>query len=361
MRCNMSWCIYKHTSPSGKHYIGYTKQKPEARWKNGNGYGADTKFGKAIAKYGWDNFSHEILEVNIPTLEEAKQSEINWISFYDSFYNGYNSTFGGDGIDPEKVRKVAVLQFDANLKQIAEYESIKEASEKTGISQSNIEAATKLNGNQFKAGGYYWCKKENYTKEWRPRADLRSQPIICVETKTIYPSMEIAALDNNINNAASISLCCTGKCITAGGLHWAYLKDYNENWKPKEAKPKDYSRMRRKIICYETQKIYESISAAAAELGICRQNITRACKEHRLAGGKHFAYFDEFNEQWTPRPEYHPTHLNKKIICIETGEEFASIRAANAKLGIAHSLIARCCSGELKQTHNLTFKYKNEE
>jgi hypothetical protein len=82
--------------------------------------------------------------------------------------------------------------------------------------------------------------------------------------------MEIAALDNNINNAASISLCCTGKCITAGGLHWAYLKDYNENWKPKEAKPKDYSRMRRKIICYETQKIYESISAAAAELGICR-------------------------------------------------------------------------------------------
>ncbi len=30
--------VYSHTSPSGKKYIGITKQKPEHRWSNGDGY-----------------------------------------------------------------------------------------------------------------------------------------------------------------------------------------------------------------------------------------------------------------------------------------------------------------------------------
>ena len=34
-----TYCVYKHTSPSGKVYIGMTcKDPPEKRWSNGNGY-----------------------------------------------------------------------------------------------------------------------------------------------------------------------------------------------------------------------------------------------------------------------------------------------------------------------------------
>lgn len=32
------YTVYKHTTPSGKVYIGITKQKPWQRWNNGNGY-----------------------------------------------------------------------------------------------------------------------------------------------------------------------------------------------------------------------------------------------------------------------------------------------------------------------------------
>lgn len=32
------YCIYKHTSPSNKSYIGITSMNPLDRWKNGNGY-----------------------------------------------------------------------------------------------------------------------------------------------------------------------------------------------------------------------------------------------------------------------------------------------------------------------------------
>ena len=33
-----NFTIYKHTSPSGRCYIGITKYKPKYRWNNGKGY-----------------------------------------------------------------------------------------------------------------------------------------------------------------------------------------------------------------------------------------------------------------------------------------------------------------------------------
>ena len=60
--------IYRYTSPSNKVYIGIT-YNIKRRWYDGNGYLHKKKNGKynqplfarAILKYGWDNFTHEIL------------------------------------------------------------------------------------------------------------------------------------------------------------------------------------------------------------------------------------------------------------------------------------------------------------
>ena len=48
----MTYKIYGHKSPSGKWYIGRTKQELEKRWKNGNGYKDSPKFYNALLKYG---------------------------------------------------------------------------------------------------------------------------------------------------------------------------------------------------------------------------------------------------------------------------------------------------------------------
>jgi len=46
-------------------------------------------------KYGCDCFFVDILEeVPIEVLSEREQF---WIKYYDSYHNGYNATFGGDG------------------------------------------------------------------------------------------------------------------------------------------------------------------------------------------------------------------------------------------------------------------------
>lgn len=92
-----NYCVYKHTSPSGKVYIGITCQEPKKRWKNGCAYKSNQHFTNAIEKYGWGNFTHEILFTNL-TKEEACQKEIELIAFYKSNQSefGYNRSSGGE-------------------------------------------------------------------------------------------------------------------------------------------------------------------------------------------------------------------------------------------------------------------------
>ena len=88
--------VYKHTSPSGKCYIGITdnyKRRCKQHQANNN---YCRLFALAIKKYGWDNFTHEILEENL-TLEEANNKEAEYITKYNSMSpNGYNLKAGGN-------------------------------------------------------------------------------------------------------------------------------------------------------------------------------------------------------------------------------------------------------------------------
>ena len=61
---------------NGKRYIGITSNNVEVRWKNGHGYSEKLPIGRAIRKYGWDNFSHKILYENLSETE-AKRIEVN--------------------------------------------------------------------------------------------------------------------------------------------------------------------------------------------------------------------------------------------------------------------------------------------
>lgn len=47
-----NYCVYLHTSPTNKYYVGITKQNPLKRWANGRGYCKNKHFYNAILKYG---------------------------------------------------------------------------------------------------------------------------------------------------------------------------------------------------------------------------------------------------------------------------------------------------------------------
>ena len=89
--------IYKITNTlNGKIYVGQTRQKLSRRI---NGHKSSKKiFGvdAAIAKYGWENFTAEVIE-ECP-VEQLNEREIFWIAELGSKVpNGYNLTDGGDG------------------------------------------------------------------------------------------------------------------------------------------------------------------------------------------------------------------------------------------------------------------------
>lgn len=96
--------IYKHTSPSNKSYIGYTKNTMEIRYRGhckSAEKGSDCRFHKAIRKYGKENFISEIIHDNILTIEEAKILEKKYIIEFNTLgrnSDGYNMTPGGDGV-----------------------------------------------------------------------------------------------------------------------------------------------------------------------------------------------------------------------------------------------------------------------
>lgn len=92
-----NYTVYKHTTPSGKSYIGITGKPVESRWLNGRGYKRNNHFWNAIQKYGWENITHEVLASNL-TKEEACEAEKKYISMFQSAdqSKGYNLTFGGE-------------------------------------------------------------------------------------------------------------------------------------------------------------------------------------------------------------------------------------------------------------------------
>lgn len=91
------FCVYKHTAPNGKVYIGITSRKPEHRWNRGKGYLANKHFSNAISLYGWENFTHEIICKGL-SKEDACKKEQELISEYKSNHKeyGYNLSSGGE-------------------------------------------------------------------------------------------------------------------------------------------------------------------------------------------------------------------------------------------------------------------------
>lgn len=86
--------IYKITCRiNNKVYIGQTIESLEQRFNRHMGYQKDehdTKFYRAIRKYGKENFYIELLEI-VSSQEKLDEREYYWICFYDSIIKGYNT------------------------------------------------------------------------------------------------------------------------------------------------------------------------------------------------------------------------------------------------------------------------------
>ena len=198
--------LYKHTSPSGKVYIGITSQTNlNRRWDGGRGYKGNHYFYRAIQKYGWDAFRHDVLSV-YQTRDEACAAEREMIAKYKSQdpAHGYNISPGGDHAEhtSDSKRKISQAQkgrrhSEATIRKISE--------NRKGKGLRVIPEATKAKMRENHAGG------------------AESKPVRCVETGAVYTCVNDASRATGIHKGP-ISRCCRRipHYNTAGGYHWEW-------------------------------------------------------------------------------------------------------------------------------------------
>lgn len=226
------YCVYKHTTPNGKVYIGITSQDVNKRWKSGKGYEGCTAFYRAILKYGWDNIKHEVL-IDGLTEKEACALEVELIAEYDSSNpsNGYNMTSGGEHYTPnDEWRRRAsnsTKQYYAShpeaRKKISENQIGRKASDQTKRKMSESRKNYLINhpGASFQCGNSFRGKKRS--KENCEKLSLANKVRVrCVDTGIVFASVEDAALTIGVCRT-SVSNVLTGRSKTAGGYKFEYV------------------------------------------------------------------------------------------------------------------------------------------
>lgn len=236
MIMNKNYCVYMHINNfNNKKYIGQTSQRPQKRWDKGRGYITSPKFYNAIQKYGWENFSHIIIQEGL-TLEEANYLEASLIEQYrtreDDF--GYNVKDGGNnGSHSEETKKKIGEANHIALKGKTHSQEWKEAMSKQFTGENNPfyghhhtqETKEKISKSRTGkcAGKDHPMYGKKHTKEALQKMSLNRQgkggkKVICLNTGEVFNTMMDAARWCGLKNATSIGQVCnhTGKSKTAG-------------------------------------------------------------------------------------------------------------------------------------------------
>lgn len=199
--------IYKYENKiNGKVYIGKTtneKKRIESHKKDCKKI--NTKFYRAVRKYGWKNFDYQVLEKieseDLIDLEkQLSQLEKDKIEIHNSKKGGYNSTLGGEGLSGFKHtdnsrrlmsikrkilyqnnlidrRNIPILQFTKNGDFIREWNSINEASLNLQTSHAHLSSCCKYK--RKSAFGYKWIYKHECE-------DIKNQSKISEYLKTNF-------------------------------------------------------------------------------------------------------------------------------------------------------------------------------
>lgn len=244
---NGNYTVYIHTNKvNGKRYVGITRQSVQERWRDGKGYRKCIYFYRAIEKYGWDGFDHEIFASNL-TEEEAQNMEkllIKELKTQDPEF-GYNISDGGSTTRiSDEGRKRLSEQKKGELNPC--FGKIYTAEERARISEQTrgernpnygrkhteeerrkiSEAITGRHlseEHKKKLSAYFKGRPTG-----RPRAEGSGKPpkkVLCVETGEVFDSIADAARAKGLYNIKTrISSVCKGSANMCGGYHWKYYE-----------------------------------------------------------------------------------------------------------------------------------------
>ena len=353
------YIVYIHINKINlKVYIGQTCQKPNKRWRNGQGYiNQNTYFANAIKKYGWDNFEHIILEENL-TKSQADFYEQMYIKTYKSTDRdkGYNLTYGGGGMLASEETRKKMSQNHANVSGI-----------NAPMYGKNIK--------DFMTEEAYaeWLRKiREYFKAHRRGNNKGAIKVYCPELDKSYDCLTDAAEDCN-TSVGDISGCINGYNVSAGYdkstglfLHWCKFEDKNTFIPPQQEQSTHmgkYSARSKQIYCPELDEMFYGTGEIKRKYKFNAAHIIDCCNNKRVSCGKHpetkkalhWCYAENADSFQIP-DEACSRHLGKyhygarAVYCYELDEVFDTATEASKKYGFSKQHIGSVCRGERNTT-----------
>lgn len=287
------YTVYKHTAPNGKVYIGITGQKPEYRWSNGNHYKQNKHFYRAIVKYGWENFKHEIVKDGLEK-EEACDLEIELIAKYDATnpHKGYNNSTGGEAgatgrhISEETRRKIS--------------ESNKgKPSPKKG---THLSAETRLKISKANKGRHISeeTKRKLVESHKGHKLSAETRMKLSISRKGKKPSAECIRKSIEAHKGKHVDMetrMKISKKLKGRPLSAETRKKMSEARKGRKISERMICAMTdatsKKVLCVETGEVYKSISEAGRQSGIPFKAISKVLRgKSKTSGGYHWKYAD---------------------------------------------------------------------
>lgn len=147
---------------NGKCYVGQSvklRARIKAHMKSIENHKLDLPLYRAIWKYGWHNFTLELLESFIPDpnitneelIKKLDQLEIKYIAEYEAYTKGYNCTVGGDygvlglKMTPEQKKKISNISKET-VKKLYKPVYLYNLQDKSTIYAISLTAAANITG-----------------------------------------------------------------------------------------------------------------------------------------------------------------------------------------------------------------------
>ena len=268
--------IYKITNKANKKvYIGKTTRSVSKRWREhvqeANRVKDNNHFHNAIKKYGEDSFKIVIIDTITETTKEQLDQHLillekTYIEHYNSFYNGYNETLGGDGVSGrtgnknsfygkkhtlETKKKIGEKSRERNaISSVLTKQAIeKRANSRRGVPMSEEQKMKLSKINIGKKQSQETIKKRNHTKAIRRELGMYQPRVFTEEYKMrVYGDSirKILQFDTEGNllkeyealfkvnedfpniDRSGICKCCRRKIKTCGGYVWRYSDDCDD-------------------------------------------------------------------------------------------------------------------------------------